>query len=66
MSTFPEQYVKRIEYVQKMKKRGQEIGPAGVFYVAVCDDLIRRAMKAATEHDTVAMLSIYKEMEEIN
>ena len=44
---------------------GKEIGPAGAFYCAVIEDVLRRADKAAIEGDTVAMIGIFKEMQEI-
>lgn len=44
---------------------GKEIGPAGRFYCAVIEDLLRRADRAAMEQDTVAMLALYEEMKAI-
>lgn len=51
--------------IRKLRDYGKEIGPAGAFYVAVCDDLLRRADKAAIEGDIVAMVSLYQEMREM-
>lgn len=44
---------------------GKEIGPAGAFYCEVIEDLLKRADRAAMEQDLPAMISIYKEMQEI-
>lgn len=41
---------------------GKEIGPAGAFYCAVIEDILKRADKAAIEQDLPAMISIYQEM----
>ncbi len=39
-----------------------EIGPAGAFGRMLLEDLMRRADRAAIEHDIPAMIKIYKEM----
>lgn len=44
---------------------GKEIGPAGAFYCAVIEDVLRRADNAAIQQDLTAMIAIYKEMQEI-
>lgn len=44
---------------------GKEIGPAGAFYCAVIEDVLRRADKAAIEQDLPAMIRIYEEMRKI-
>lgn len=41
---------------------GKEIGPAGFFYCAVIEDVLKRADKAAIEQDLPAKISIYQEM----
>lgn len=41
-----------------------EAGQAGAFASAMLEDCLRRADKAAVEQDTVAMLRLYKEMQE--
>lgn len=43
---------------------GREIGPAGAFYCAVIEDILRRADKAVMGQDLPAMIAIYREMEE--
>lgn len=51
--------------VREMRDRGKAIGPAGAFYVAVCDDLLRRADEAAMSGDIVRILTVYQEMKEL-
>lgn len=41
------------------------MGPELNFYRAVIEDVLRRADKAAMEQDVVAMIRIFKEMQEI-
>lgn len=43
---------------------GKEIGPAGAFYCAMAEDLLRRADKAAIEGDVVEMIALYQEMKD--
>ena len=43
----------------------KEIGPAGAFGAMMIEDVLRRADKAAIEGDVVAMVGLYKEMQEI-
>lgn len=42
----------------------RSIGPAGDFAVALMEDALQRADKAAIEGDIVAMVRIYKELQE--
>jgi hypothetical protein len=49
-----------------MRQYGVEIGPAGRFYVAVCDDLLKRADEAAISGDIVTILRVYQEMRELS
>lgn len=44
---------------------GARIGPAAAFYCTTIENLLRRADKAAVEQDTIAMIGIFKEMQEI-
>ena len=46
-------------------EQGKAIGPAGGFYCAMIEELLKRADKAVIEQDLPAMISIYKEMQEI-
>lgn len=43
----------------------KEVGPPGAFGAAMIEDVLRRADKAAIEGDVVAMIGLYKEMQEI-
>ncbi len=43
----------------------KEIGPAGAFGAAMIEVVLRRADKAAIEGDVLAMIGLYKEMQEI-
>lgn len=45
---------------------GKEIGPAGAFYCAMAEDLLRRADLAAAAGDVIKMIKIYKEMREFD
>jgi hypothetical protein len=58
---FPRQQAR----VRECRDRGREIGPAGLFYVAVCDDLLRRADEAAISGDLLKMIAVYQEMREL-
>lgn len=40
----------------------KEIGAPGAFGAAAIEDMLKRADRAATEQDIVAMLGIYEEM----
>lgn len=65
MNTLGDEFPKAQERIRRLRDYGREIGVAGTFYVAVCDDLLRRADRAAIEGDTVAMIAIFKEMQEM-
>jgi len=41
----------------------KEIGPAGAFGVALIEDILRRADRAAISGDVVEMIRVYKEMQ---
>ena len=40
----------------------KEIGPAGTFGAYIIEEALKRADKAASSHDTVAMLRSYNEL----
>lgn len=50
--------------IRECRDRGIEIGPAGCFYVAMCDDLLRRADVAAISGDLTQILAVYRDMRE--
>lgn len=51
--------------IRKLLGYGKEIGPAGAFYVMVCEQALREADEAAVSGDVVAMLRAYEKMKEI-
>lgn len=65
MSSLGEDFPLMQARVRKMRDYGKKIGPAGAFYVMVCDDLLKRADEAAISGDVVKMINIYKEMQEL-
>jgi SAM-dependent MidA family methyltransferase len=58
---FPEEQAR----LRTILQHAQEIGPAGGFISLIILDLLGRADKAVMEQDTVAMVQIYQEMEDI-
>lgn len=65
MATLGEDFPKEQARLRTLLGYGREIGPAGAFYCAVIEDVLRRADKAVMEQDLPAMIAIYKEMQEI-
>lgn len=63
--TLGDAFPKEQERLRTLLGYGKEIGPAGAFYCAVIQDVLRRADRAVMEQDLPAMISIYKEMQEI-
>lgn len=51
--------------VRQLIQYGREIGPAGAFYVMVCEQALARAEKAAISGDPVEILAAYQELREI-
>lgn len=60
-TAFPQQQAR----LRRLLGYGREIGPAGAFYCAVIEDILRRADRAAMEQDIPAMIGIFKEMQEV-
>lgn len=65
MSSLGEEFPKQQARLRTLLGYGKEIGPAGFFYCAVIEDILKRADKVVMEQDLIAMIRIYKEMEEI-
>jgi hypothetical protein len=65
MTTLGEAYPQQQARLRQMLINGREIGPAGAFYCAMVEDVLRRADKAAIEQDLPAMIAIYQEMVEM-
>jgi len=57
---FPNQQVK----IRTCLEHGLEIGPAGLFYVAVCREILKRADEAAISGNITLILRSYNEMKE--
>lgn len=64
MDTLGDAYPREQVRIRQCILNGQEIGPEGRFYVLMAEDLLKRADKAAIEGDVVAMIRLYKEMQE--
>ena len=60
-----EDFPKQQERVRRLQQFGREIGPAGAFYVAVCEHALKQAETAAMSGDPVAILMAYKALAEI-
>lgn len=65
MATLGEEYPKQQARVRTILGYYKEIGPAGAFGAAWIEDLLQRADKAAVEQDLPAMISCFKEMQEV-
>jgi hypothetical protein len=63
--TLGEAFPKQQARLRTLLGYGKEIGPAGQFYCMVIEDILKRADKAVMEQDLPAMISIYKEMQEV-
>lgn len=66
MSSLGEEFPKQQARLRQCLINGTEIGPAGAFYCAIIENILKRADKAAMEQDLVAMIHIYQEMKEIS
>lgn len=51
--------------VRKLQQYGRDIGSAGAFYVAVCEQALREAEQAAISGDPARILRAYQAMKEI-
>lgn len=65
MSSIAEEYPKQQARIRALIAIAREIGPAGAFYLAVCEDALREADAAAMSGDVVRMFRAYKTMTEI-
>lgn len=63
MPTLGEAYPLEQERCRELLAIYQSIGPVGAFVVAMLQDVLRRADRAAIEGDLVAMIAIYQEMQ---
>jgi len=65
MSTLDAALSKEMERVRNVLELYKSIGPAGNLGGMLIEDTLRRATKIITEGNAVAMLSIYRELKEI-
>jgi hypothetical protein len=65
MASVGDDYPREQARIREVRDNAREIGPAGGFLVAICDDLLRRADEAAISGDVVAVLRLYTEMKEL-
>lgn len=65
METVGDDYPRQQERVRRIRDHARDIGPAGNFLVAICDDLLRRAEQAAIRQDVVEIVKIYQEMKDM-
>ena len=65
MSNLAEEFPKEQARLRTVIRYAREIGPAGAFYVAVCEEVLREADAAAMSGDVVRMLRAYRAMTEI-
>lgn len=64
IETLGDAYPKLQAKIRQCLINGKAIGPAGMFYCVMAEDLLKRADKAAIEQDIVAMVQIAQEMQE--
>ena len=62
-NSLAEGIVKQQSRCRELLKAYVEIGPAGQFGHAMISDVLSRTEKAVMEGDTIAMISLYKELE---
>lgn len=64
MSSLGEEYPKQQARMRTLLKHGRDVGPAGIFYCAMIEDLLQRADRAAMEQDVWKMAGVYQEMKD--
>jgi hypothetical protein len=65
MSSLAEEFPREQARLRTLIAHAREIGPAGAFYIAVCEAALREADAAAVSGDVVRMLRAYTAMKEI-
>lgn len=63
--TVGDDFPRQQERVRRLRDFGRDIGPAGTFYVMVCEQALQRAEKAAIGGDIVEILAAYQELKSI-
>lgn len=64
MMTIGEDFPIQQARMRRCIEQGLATGPNGRFYVAVCEEILRRADEAAISGDVVLILRSYNEMKE--
>lgn len=64
MDTVGDDFPRQQERIRECRDQGIEIGPNGRFYVAVCNEILKRADEAAISGDIILILRSYQEMKE--
>lgn len=59
-------FPRMMSQVTEMREQARRLGPNCAFYVAVCDDLLKRADEAWKSGDVLRILPVYKEMQELS
>lgn len=66
MTSVGEDYPRQQARIRQCILDGKEIGPACAFYVAMAEDILRRADEAAISGDIIAQVRSYSEMKEFD
>lgn len=64
MTSVGEDFPIQQQRVRTIQQHAREIGPAGGFLVAMCEQALQRADRAAISGDPVAILASYQELSE--
>ena len=66
MSTLGDDFPKEQARLRMIQGHCREIGPAGAVLASIIDECLQRADAAAMSGDVIAMLSLYREMQEFS
>lgn len=66
MSSVGEDFPAQQARVRAIQQTAREIGPAGFFLVAACEQALRQAEAASISGDAVAILAAYKNLTEFS
>lgn len=65
VTTVGDDFPRQQERVRQCLQNGLEIGPVGVFYVAVCKEALKQAELAMASGDITRILAAYQELKDI-
>lgn len=65
MTSLGEAFPVEQERVRQIMLSAKEIGPSGRLLVLICEDVLRRADRAAVQQDLPAMITVYREMQSL-